>query len=203
MTGETTRKQKNTIVTRKLVLLGLLTAIVFVLQFVGAAIRFGPFSITLVLMPIVVGAALIGVYAGAWLGFVFGLVVLLSGDAGAFLAINPFGAVLVVLLKGALAGFAAGAAYRVLCQKSRTVAAVVAGAVCPIVNTGVFIVGAYVFFLPTIVEWGEAAGYASPTAFIFLGMISFNFLFELGLNLVLSPVIVRLIQYGQDRRALP
>ena len=206
MTGETTGKATatatgKTVRTRELVLLGLLTAIVFILQFVGAAIRFGPFSITLVLMPIVIGAALIGIYAGAWLGLVFGFVVLLTGDANVFLTIHPFGTVLVVLLKGALAGFAAGAVYKLLCTKGKTLAAVVAGAVCPIVNTGIFIIGAYVFFLPTIVEWGEAAGYANATSFIFIGMIGLNFLFELGLNLVLSPVIVRLIQYGQDKRA--
>ena len=60
--------------------------------------------------------------------------------------------------------------------------------------------GGYLFFLPTLREWGIAAGAANVTAFIFLVMVGANFLFELGLNLVLSPVIVRLIQYGQDRR---
>ena len=194
-----TQRTTRTLDTHKLVLLALLTAIVFLLQMIGATIRFGPFSVTLVLMPIVVGAALVGIYAGGWLGLVFGFVVLLSGDAGAFLAIHPLGTLLVVLLKGTLAGLAAGAAYKFCAAKSKTLAAVVAGAVCPVVNTGVFILGTYIFFLPTIREWGEAAGYASATAFIFFGMITFNFLFELGLNLVLSPVIVRLIQYGQDR----
>jgi len=186
--------------TRKLVLLALLTAIVVMLQFLGAFIRFGPFSISLVLLPIAVGAALNGIYAGGWLGFVFGFVVLLSGDAGAFLAINPAATIAVVLLKGTLAGFAAGAAYRLICGKSRTIAAITAAAVCPIVNTGVFIIGSYLFFIPTLTEWGVAAGAANVTAYIFLILISGNFLFELGLNLVLSPTIVRLIQYGQDRR---
>ena len=186
--------------TRKLVLLALLTAIVVVLQFVGAFVRFGPFSISLVLLPIVVGAALVGVVSGGWLGLAFGFVVLLSGDAAPFMAISPLGTVVVVLLKGALAGLAAGAVYRAFAKKSKTVAAVLAAAICPIVNTGIFIAGTYVFFLPTITEWGEAAGFANATAYIFLGMIGINFLVELGINIVLSPVIIRLIQYGQDRR---
>jgi len=185
---------------RKLVLLALLTAIVVLLQFLGAFIRFGPFSISLVLLPIAVGAALNGIYAGGWLGFVFGLVVLLSGDAGAFLIVDPAATIFVVLLKGTLAGLAAGAVYRLFSRISRTVAAIAAAAVCPIVNTGIFIIGSYVFFLPTLTEWGIEAGAANVTAYIFLFLITGNFLFELGLNLILSPTIVRLIQYGQDRR---
>jgi len=186
--------------TRKLVLLALLTGIVIVLQFLGAFIRFGPFSISLVLMPIVVGAALTGVYGGAWLGLVFGLVVLASGDAGAFLMIDPVGTIIVVLAKGVFAGLASGAVYKILSDGNRTGAAIAAGVVCPVVNTCFFVAGCYVFFLPTLAEWGMAAGFINVTSFIFLGMIGFNFLFELGLNIVLSPAIVRLIQYGQDKR---
>ena len=186
--------------TRKLVLLALLTAIVVVLQFLGAFIKFGPFSITLVLMPIVVGSAMIGVYAGGWLGLVFGFAVLISGDASAFLAINPIGTVIVVLAKGALAGLAAGSIYRVIAGKNKTVAAIFSAAICPIVNTGVFILGCFMFFLTTIAEWGRNAGYSNATAYIFFGMITFNFVVEFALNLVLTPVIVRIIQYGKDRR---
>ena len=88
--------------------IGLLTAIVVVLQAMAVAIRFGVFNITLVLVPIVVGAALYGWKAGAWLGFVFGVVVLFT-DAGAFLAVNVPGTIITCILKGALAGAAAGA----------------------------------------------------------------------------------------------
>ena len=186
--------------TRKQVLLALFTAIVAVLQLLGAFIRFGPFSISLVLMPIAVGAALIGVFAGAWLGLVFGFVVLLSGDAAWFISINPFGAVLVVLIKGMLAGLAAGLVYKLIAEKSKTVAAVLAAVVCPIVNTGIFVIGSYAFFLPDITAWGETQGFATGAAAIFLGMIGANFLVELGSNIALCPTIVRLIQYGHNRR---
>ena len=191
---------EKSINTRKIVLLALFTGIVIVLQFLGAFIRFGPFSISLVLMPIVIGAALVGIHAGGWLGLVFGLVVLLSGDAGPFLAVNPIGAVVVVLAKGILAGLVAGLAYKLLAGKSRTAAAIAAGVVCPIVNTGIFVIGCYVFFLPTLTQWGMDAGFVNVTAFIFLGMITVNFFIELGINIILSPVIIRLIQYGQDKK---
>ena len=73
--------------TKTLVGTGILTAIVIVLQALAIGIKFGPFSITLVLIPIVVGAALYGYKAGAWLGLGCGVVVLCT-DAGAFLAVN-------------------------------------------------------------------------------------------------------------------
>jgi len=184
--------------TRKIVILALFTGIVVVLQFLGAFIRFGPFSISLVLMPIVIGSALIGASAGFWLGLVFGFVVLATGDAAPFLAINPAGAILTVLLKGSLAGFAAGIAHKLLKRKNRTVAAFAAGVICPVVNTAILIIGCYVFFLETLTQWGIAAGFVNVTAFIFLGMVGLNFLFELALNVILSPAIVRLIQYGAD-----
>jgi riboflavin transporter FmnP len=132
---------------------------------------------------------------------VFGFVVLLSGDAAVFMAIDPLGTILVVLVKGSLAGFSAGAIYKVMEKTNKTKAALSAAAVCPIVNTAVFIIGTYAFFLPTITEWAAAAGFASATAFIFIGMIGLNFIVELILNFVLSPVIIRLVQFGRDRAA--
>ena len=183
--------------TRKLTGLALLTAIVVILQFLGAFIRFGPFSISLVLIPIVVGAALYGAWAGAWLGFVFGLVVLLSGDAAAFLVISPIGTILVVLLKGALAGLCAGAVYKALSERNETVAVIVAAIVAPVVNTGIFLLGCLVFFLPTVREWGQAMGFENVGKYMILGLVGGNFLFELLFNVILSPVIVRLIRLGK------
>ena len=109
--------------TENLVLGAILTAIVIVLQLLGGFIKFGPFSISLVLIPIVIGAAKCGVKIGTWLGFVFGAVVLLSGGATAFFAVNVFGTVLTVLLKGAACGFAAGLTYKLLAKYNKYAAA--------------------------------------------------------------------------------
>jgi len=187
--------------TKKLVLLALLTAIVIILQILAILTRplFPAFSITLVLMPIVIGAAIINMYAGLWLGLAFGFAVLISGDAAPFMAVNPAGTIIVVLLKGALAGFAAGAVYRFLAVKNKTVAAISAAIVCPVVNSGIFIIGGYLFFLPTLTMW---AGSENVTAYIFLVLVGVNFLVELGINLILSPTIVRLIQIGQGKKGV-
>lgn len=181
--------------TQKLVLGAILTALVIILQFLGSFIHFGPFSISLVLIPIVIGAATCGYTIGAWLGLVFGIVVLISGDATAFLAIDVFGTFVTVLLKGTLCGLAAGLAYKLLKNHNRYIAVVAAAIVCPLVNTGIFLLGCNVFFLNEITAWGLKAGFENVAGYMFLGLIGANFLFELGANIILSPIIVRIINY--------
>ena len=179
--------------TRTLTGVAIFTAIVVILQFLGAFVRFGPFSISLVLIPIVVGAALYGVWAGAWLGFVFGVVVLLSGDAGAFLAVNVLGTILTVLLKGTLCGLCAGLVYKAL-SKWQLPAVVAAAVTAPVVNTGVFLLGCKLFFMDTIAAWAEGLGFESVGKYMIFGLVGGNFLFEVLFNILLSPVIVRLIR---------
>ncbi len=186
--------------TNMIVGLGLLTAIVIVLQALAIGIRFGVFNITLVLVPIVVGAALYGWKAGAWLGAVFGVVVLLT-DAGAFLAINVPGTIITCVLKGALAGLVAGVIYNALENKNKWAAVVCAAVAAPVVNTGVFLIGCSVFFLDTIKAWGEGAGFDNVFVYMIVGFVGVNFLVEMAINLVLSSTIVRLVDLGRKSRA--
>ncbi len=184
--------------TKKMVGIGLLTAIVVVLQMLAVAIRpTGVFNISLVLVPIVVGAALYGYKAGAWLGFVFSIVVLFT-DASAFLAVSVPGTIITVVLKGTLAGLAAGIVYLLIEKKNRYIAVLVSAIICPVVNTGIFLLGCVVFFMDTINGWGEAAGFASIGSYLIVGMVGINFLIEMAVNIVLSSVIVRLIKIGKN-----
>ena len=192
---------RSSVNTHVLTGVGIFTAIVIVLQLMGSFIRFGPFSISLTLIPIVVGAALYGPGAGAWLGFVFSMVVLLSGDAGAFLVVNVFGTILTVVVKGTLAGWAAGLVFRALDKKNMWLAAICAALVCPVVNTGLFLVGCRLFFMETIAGWGAAMGFESVGKYMIYGLVGGNFVFELLTNIVLSPVIVRLIRIGRKEKA--
>ena len=178
--------------TQKLTLLALLTAIVVVLQLLGSFIRFGGFSVSLVLVPIVLGAAILGVGAGAWLGLVFGVTVLVSGDAAAFFSINALGTVVTVLGKGVLAGLAVEAVYKLLEKKSVLAATIAAAVVCPVVNTGIFFLGCVTFFIKAISEIAAGQG-QNVFAFIIFVYIGGNFLFELLFNVVLAPVILRLV----------
>ena len=178
--------------TQMLAFMGILTAIVIALQAMAIGIRFGTFSITLVLVPIVVGAAMYGWKAGAWLGFVFGVVVLFT-DAGAFLAVSVPGTVITCILKGVLAGAASAAVYKLLEKKNAWLAILAAAIVCPVVNTGVFLLGCVLFFYDTVSGWAAGAGFASAGAYMIMGLVGLNFLVEMAINLCLSTVIVRIL----------
>lgn len=184
--------------TQKLVLAAIMTALVIVLQLLGQFIKLGPFSVSLVLVPIVVGAAMCDFKIGAWLGFVFGVVVLLSGDAAAFLAVDVWGTVVTVLVKGTLCGLCAGLCYRLLQKKNRYLAVIVSAIICPIVNTGVFLLGCRLFFMSTITEWGMALGFKNVAEYMFIGLAGGNFIFELIVNIILAPVILRVITLKKD-----
>ena len=59
----------------RLTMLAVLTALVLVLQLTGTVIKLpGGTSISLTLVPIVLGAMILGPVGGAWLGFMFGLI---------------------------------------------------------------------------------------------------------------------------------
>ena len=184
--------------TKSLVGVGLFTAIVVVLQFLGGGIKFGMFAISLVLVPIVVGSALYGWKAGAWLGFAFGAAVLLSGDAAAFMVIDPLPTFLIVLVKGTACGLAAGLVYRLIAKFQSTAAVFAAAVTCPVVNTGVFLLGCWLFFYQTMEGWALAMGFPSAAEYMIFGLVGINFLIEIGVNLILAPVIVRLIKLGKQ-----
>ena len=181
---------------RALTLGAILTALVIVLQMLGQFIRFGPFSISLVLVPIVIGAAMCGPKTSTWLGFVFGVAVLMT-DAAAFLAVSVPGTVITVLLKGMAAGLAAGLICTALEKKNRTLAVILAAVICPIVNTGIFLLGCVVFFLDTIKEWGAGLGYDNAFAYLIFGMVGLNFVVEMAINGFLAPVVVRLLNISK------
>lgn len=185
---------KRSMSTASLVFLAIMTALVVLLQVIGGGIKFGMFSISLVLVPIVLGASVGGPIAGAWLGFIFSIAVFLTGDAAAFLAVNVPGTIITVFAKGILAGLASGLLFKLLSKANKYVAVFASAAICPIVNTGIFLIGCRLFFYETIAEWGTALGFESAAAYMFFGLAGLNFLIELATNLILSPVILRLLK---------
>ncbi len=183
-------KKLNRSKTVRLATASILTAIVIVLQFIGASIKFGPFSVSLVLIPIVIGAALGGKYVSTWLGFVFGVIVLLSGDASAFLVINPIGTIITVIVKGTLAGFVGGFAFELLKKINTYFAVIVSAILVPLTNTGIFLLGCRLFFFDTIKEWGIGLGFKNTFTYMIVGLVGMNFIFELIINIILSPSVV-------------
>lgn len=174
---------------KKMVGISIMTALVVVLQLLGSFIRLGPVSISLVLIPIVVGAAAYGPGAGAFLGGVFSVVVLLQPDTVFFHNITVLGTVLTVIVKGTLCGLLAGLTYRCLAKHNQVMAVILAAAVCPLVNTGIFALGCRLFFWEGLAQLGGG----DAATFLFTGMIGFNFIAEFVTNLVCAPVILRIL----------
>lgn len=181
---------------KKMTVIAILTALVVLLQLLFT-IKLGPFAIATVLIPIVVGAVLYGELAGMWLGFAFGLTVILSGDAAPFLALNVPLALLTVFGKGILCGLFAALVYRLVSKKSSIAGTILAAAVCPIVNTGVFLICGSLFFYDILKEW---AGGSDVGMYILTGIVLYNFVGEFAVNLILSPAIVRIIKIGKKKR---
>lgn len=185
---------------RLLVGLAIFTALVIVLQQMAGIIRIGPFTPSLVLIPIVIGAAVYGAKAGAWLGLVFSVTVLIAcitgQDGGGYLmwGINPVMTALIVLAKGVAAGFLAGIVFRALRHTNQLLATLAAAVICPVVNTGIFLAGTLAVFRPLLTQWSAAAGYADLGSYVIAGLVGINFLIELAINLLLSPVVVRILK---------
>lgn len=184
--------------TKKLVLGAVMTALVVIMQFIGSSIKVGAFSLSLVLVPIVIGSALCGYKTGAWLGLVFGIVVLLSGDAAAFYSVNVFGTIVTVLAKGLLCGLFSGLVYKLLERKNRYLAVMTSAVVCPLVNTGVFLLGCRIFFMQTVTEWCLALNFTNVAEYMFLGLAGVNFILELAVNIILAPMILKIITFNKN-----
>ena len=184
-------RSNNQLDVKRLVYIAVMTALVFLVQLIP--IRPGGLSLAVVTLAIIViGAALCGVGAAAWLGLVFGVAVMLLPETALFWTYSWIGTLITVLLKGVAAGLAAGGLYRLLEKANRYLAVVVAAAIAPIVNSGVFFVGCMIFF----------HGYFEPVAletsvnvatYVILFGIGFNFLVELVVSVVLAPAIYRII----------
>ena len=190
--------------TRRLAVTALLAALIVVMQMLSCVIPIQPFNLALVLIPIVVGACLLGPRTGALLGGVFGVVVIVACitglDAGGAVLWqqNPWMTALICLLKGVLAGLLSGLVAAAFAKgKHPAVGCWIAGLLAPIVNTGIFLGGTLLVFRDVLLSWASANGYGSAlTTYIVFGLLGVNFLIEFALNAVFAPAIVRIVQAG-------
>ena len=188
---QTTNKKREQI--QKLALMALLTAMVAVLSYFGGFIKIGGLaSISLTLIPVVIGAALYGPLAGAWLGGVSGVIFFATADAAFWFGLSIPGTIITVMVKGILAGFCAGLVYKILEKKNRYLAVIVSAVVCPVVNTGIFLIGCLIFFLDAVKAMSVAEG-ISIFAYLIVFFVGLNFVFELLTNIIVSPAILRII----------
>ena len=183
--------------TEKIVLLSLLTALVAVLSYFGGFIKIGGLaSISLTLVPVVLGAALCGPWAGAWLGGVSGIVFFMTADAAFWMGLSALGTVLTVMVKGIMAGLCAGLVYKLLERYNRYLAIIVSAVIAPIVNTGIFLIGCLIFFIDAVSDMAVTAGMGIG-GYLIIFFVGLNFVFELIVNVVLSPTLARVIDLAE------
>ncbi len=192
--------KKGAFSARNIAMLGVLTALVFVFQFLAPYLNIGGTSFALVLIPIVLGSVLIAPWAGAFLGFVFSTIVFLCG----LFAMDPFTHLMIetnwfltfaiVYLKGVLAGLVPGLVFKLFKDKNQHLAVFVSSVSAPVVNTGIFILGTLlcqsVFF----------ASYEQFASTIFTSIILINFLVELAINIIANPAVYTIIKVIEKKK---
>lgn len=183
--------------TQRLVLLALLTALVAILSYFGGFIKIGGLaSISLTLIPVVVGAVLCGPIASAWLGGVSAVVFFMTADAVFWFGLSIPGTIITVMIKGIAAGYLAGVVYQLLEKRGRYLAICVSAVVAPVVNTGIFLIGCLIFFIDTV-SAGAAAEGMNLFGYLIVFFVGLNFVFELLVNVILSPAISRIIEIAE------
>jgi len=176
---------------RRLIILLILTAIVILLQLMGSTISIGEFSISLILIPIVLGSIFCSVWGGIWLGIVFGTVLILTGETDVFWAMSPFFTFISTAIRGALVGLASWYIYKLVKPKKEDFAIVLASITAPLVNTALFIIFVLTFFFDFI---ESVMGPGNALKGLLTTYVSINFLVELSFSMVVTPIFARLIK---------
>ena len=198
--GKLKKMKRQDLKLQSLVGTAILAAIVALLT-AYVAIPIGAFTITLSLVPIIIGAIIYGPRAGAVLGGVFGAIVsimVVTGAAGilsfTMFQARPFITLFLCMLKGIAAGFVSGVIYSALKKAKQSKIGVILSAIaCPIVNTGLFVGGLFVFYYGIIADFAAQSNFAGAISFVFIGIVGINFIVEFVVNVALIPLVVRLI----------
>ena len=181
-------KSSRFFTSRNIAFLAVLLALVIVLQIWASAIPLGATRISLTLIAVLLGPA-----AGAFLGAAFGIVVVVVAVAGGdpftltLLSDHPALTVLLCLVKGAAAGAAAGLLFKLVRRKNEYAAVFAAALSAPVVNTGLFILGA--LLMSDTIGANFVADGTTVLYFLVIGCAGLNFVVEFIVNAVASPAI--------------
>ena len=190
-------ENKTTKGTRGMVELGLMSAIVIVMAMTPLGYLKTPFlSITLLTIPVAVGAIVLGPKGGAILGAVFGATSFAqalsgSGMSAFLLQASPLGTAFLCFVPRILEGFLCGLIFKVLRKANlKKTAYYIAGFSCPILNT-VFFMGTLVaIFYQTeyIQNLVTSLNVSNPLTFI-VALVGIQGLIEAGVCGILSSII--------------
>ena len=203
-------KGNRTFNTRYMVELALMIAIVIIMSFTPLGyIRTPGLSITLLTIPVAVGAVLLGPKGGAACGLAFGATsfytALTGGSAfsAMLLSISPVGTFITCIVPRVLEGWLSGLLFAVLYKnlKTRKISYYAACLACPLLNTIFFMGFLCIFFYNTEYIQGIAAGLGvSNPIFFVAAFVGVQGLIEAGICFVLGSIVARTL-FAALRRA--
>jgi len=195
---DTVNTKASTMKTTDLTGLAMLTALVVILQLFATFITLPVANPNLTLIPVVIGGAIYGRRAGSWLGFTMAVVILatyLAGSVGlgpVIMTRMPVQTVLITLFRGVMTGLIPATLFKLIKKKDMVVGAFAAALLCPVINTGIYVVGVVWLFKDIYFEIKQITG--GNIYWILLTSIAANFTIEFILNTILSPVILTVIK---------
>ncbi len=191
-TGDDAMKKKEAVSfdTRKIVYLSVLTALMLIFNLIP--LRLGGMSLAVFSLTVMItGIIKCGFAGGVWLGAAFGISVMLMPETTIFISISFIGTLITVMTKGIVAGLAAALVYKVIDRFNRYAAIISAAAVAPTVNSTIFFIGSMIFFRGYFEELSQTAS-MSVVPFVILVVIGINYLIELAVSVIFSPVVYKL-----------
>ena len=198
---------------RNIAYLAVLLALVIVLQLFASAIPMFGVTLNFSLVPIVLAGIFFGMWGGALLGLVSGLITFLTAavmgqePSTAFLfQASPVLLTLTCIGKTTIAGLAAGFLYRVIAKKSALAASYVAAVVVALLNTGLYLLG-IVFMKDAASQYLGTEATAGAVFIAVFALVWLNFVLETVINVLFAPAICRIekvvnskvLRYRADR----
>lgn len=202
-------RTKTGVNTLKLTQLALLTAIIVLMGFtpIGYIKTLG-LEITLIIIPVAVGAIVMGPAAGAFLGGVFGITSFIqcfgmSAFGAALLAINPAATLFVCLIPRILMGWLTGLIFLGMRKGGFKELSYPVASLCgALLNTVFFMTALLVFFYNSEFIQGIADSLGSRNVFQFvLGFVGVNGLIEAVTCFLLGTAIARALDGFLRRNA--
>ncbi|MBO7355651.1 MAG: ECF transporter S component [Lachnospiraceae bacterium] len=194
---------------RKMTELAIFISIILVMKITGlSSIPVGPLVMTLTMIPIAIGAMLLGPTEGAVLGFIYGLTSLYDAVTGRsamthfFFQISPVNTVILCVLIRTLVGFLTGIIFKAVkkLDKKKFICYYVGGLAAPMLNTILFMGYIVLFFYKTeyVQNLVDKLGAANPFMFIVL-LVGIQGLLEWLGGVVIGGSVAKAVAYGLKR----
>ncbi len=190
------KNEKSRARTLWMVQTAILSAIIILMSFTPLGyLKAGVIEITFIMIPVAVGAILMGPATGALLGGVFGITSFLQAVFGfspfgvALLQINPFYTFILTMIPRILMGWLVGLIFRALHRIDRTkiVSFAVASLCGALINTVLFVGGLFLLFGNT--DYIRSFGPTVPTIIALL--VSVNAALEAAISLVVGTAVTK------------